>query len=251
MLAQAKEKSVSGKRVKIASPKKKKLKVTPLNVYPIPALFLLFLPKPTQDWNNWFGWQDLEDTGSTEKIEASKAETETSEEDTEKTPTSKGTPQVQSQAGVSQVQSPVEKMSPIIDLDDESFEKFFENVYELMKPSASGFSGSGIGSSSQTSFTPEEIAQAKATLKLALGLDITAILESDQFFNLRRSMDILVKSQALAGSAEPALQSFLKELPCLSKSYELANKDLSATKSKLDTIDSIHQALQQKSILWS
>lgn len=142
-------------------------------------------------------------------------------------------------------------MSPIIDLDDESFEKFFENVYELMKPSASGFSGSGIGSSSQTSFTPEEIAQAKATLKLALGLDITAILESDQFFNLRRSMDILVKSQALAGSAEPALQSFFKELPCLSKSYELANKDLSATKSKLDTIDSIHQALQQKSILWS
>ncbi|KAG5556862.1 hypothetical protein RHGRI_007198 [Rhododendron griersonianum] len=88
--------SVSGKRVKIASPKKKKLK-------------------------------DLEDTGTTEKTEASKAETETSEEDTEKTPTSKGTPQAQSQAGVSQVQSPVEKMSPIIDLDDESFEKFFEN----------------------------------------------------------------------------------------------------------------------------
>lgn len=142
-------------------------------------------------------------------------------------------------------------MSPIIDLDDEGFDRFFENVDELMKTSVSGFSGSGIGSSSQTFFTPEEIAQAKETLKSALGLDFIAIFGSDQLFNLRRSMDILVKSQAKARGAEPTIQSFLKELPGLSKSYEIATKDLSTMKSQLDTMDSIHQALQEKSNLWS
>lgn len=239
----AKEKSVSGKRIKTPSPKKKKLKVTSVIVCLISPPLSCFRQNQLKIWNHWFGGQDLEDTGSTEKSEASKAETDAPEKDTEKTPFSLGTSQGKSQAEVSKAQSPIKDMSPVVDLDDESFDKFFESVDELMKPSASGFSGSRIGLSSQASFTPEEIIQAKETLKSALGLDITAILESNQFFNLRKAMDILVKSQALAGSVEPALQSFLKKLPGLSKSYELATKDLAATTSKLDTIDAIHLSL--------
>lgn len=57
----------------------------------------------------------------------------------------------------SRVQSPVEKKPILLDLNDESFDKFFQTVEELVKPTASGTSGSGIGSSTPASYTPEEV----------------------------------------------------------------------------------------------
>lgn len=88
----------------------------------------------------------------------------------------------------------VEKKPVLLDLDDESFDKFFQTVEELVKPTVSGASGSGIGSSTPVSYTPEEINQAKEVWKAALGLGIDYALHQDHNPSVRKSMHVLVKS---------------------------------------------------------
>ncbi|KAG5521525.1 hypothetical protein RHGRI_033927 [Rhododendron griersonianum] len=77
--------------------------------------------------------------------------------------------------GTPKTQPSAEKKPILLDLDDESFDKFFQTVEELVKPTALGASGSGIGSSTPSSFAPEEVIQVKEVLKAALGLGIDSV----------------------------------------------------------------------------
>lgn len=142
-------------------------------------------------------------------------------------------------------QPSVEKKPILLDLDDDSFDKFFQTVEELVMPTISGTSGSGIGSSTPGSFAPEENNQAKEVLKVAQGLGIDSAFHQDHYSSIRKSMNVLVKSQALGGNSESALQSFLRDLPNLKRSFESATQRCSLATSKLTKIDDLQQELKQ------
>ncbi|KAG5523994.1 hypothetical protein RHGRI_030860 [Rhododendron griersonianum] len=147
--------------------------------------------------------------------------------------------------GTPKTQPSAEKKPVLLDLDDESFDQFFQTVEELVKPTASGASSSGIGSSTPSSFAPEEIIQAKEVLKAALGLGIDSVFHQDHYPSVRKSMNVLVKSQALGSNAEPALQSFLRDFPNSKRSYESATQKCALANFKLTKIDDLQQELKQ------
>lgn len=54
------------------------------------------------------------------------------------------------------------------DEEEEDLDSLFKSAHDLMKAATSGASSSGLGSSSQSQFTPDEIAEAKTALRMAL-----------------------------------------------------------------------------------
>ncbi|KAF7112845.1 hypothetical protein RHSIM_RhsimUnG0187100 [Rhododendron simsii] len=96
--------------------------------------------------------------------------------------------------------------------EDEDLDSLFKSAQDLLKAATSGTSGSGLGSTSQSQFSSEEVSEAKTALRMALLQNFKAVAHPARASNIKKAMDVLVKSQAL-GAEEPVLQRFQKEFP--------------------------------------
>ncbi|KAF7149249.1 hypothetical protein RHSIM_Rhsim03G0103600 [Rhododendron simsii] len=77
--------------------------------------------------------------------------------------------------------SPITQSTPPLDLpteakfvnvveeeEDEDLDSLFKSAQDLLKAATSGTSGSGLGSTSQSQFSSEEVSEAKTALRMAL-----------------------------------------------------------------------------------
>ncbi|KAF7142920.1 hypothetical protein RHSIM_Rhsim05G0221200 [Rhododendron simsii] len=96
--------------------------------------------------------------------------------------------------------------------EDEDLDSLFKSAQDLLKAATSGTSDSGLGSTSQSQFSSEEVSEAKTALRMALLQNFKAVAHPARASNIKKAMDVLVKSQAL-GAEEPVLQRFQKEFP--------------------------------------
>ncbi|KAF7130473.1 hypothetical protein RHSIM_Rhsim10G0159400 [Rhododendron simsii] len=96
--------------------------------------------------------------------------------------------------------------------EDEDLDSLFKSAQDLLKAATSGTSGSGLGSTSQSQFSPEEVSEAKTALRMALLQNFKAVAHPARASNIKKAMDVLVKSQAL-GAEETILHRFQKEFP--------------------------------------
>ncbi|KAF7144820.1 hypothetical protein RHSIM_Rhsim04G0141300 [Rhododendron simsii] len=59
--------------------------------------------------------------------------------------------------------------------EDEDLDSLFKSAQDLLKAATSGTSGSGLGSTSQSQFSPEEVSEAKTALRMALLQNFKAV----------------------------------------------------------------------------
>ncbi|KAI8529906.1 hypothetical protein RHMOL_Rhmol11G0011200 [Rhododendron molle] len=119
-----------------------------------------------------------------------------------------------------------------------------------MKAATSGTSSSGLGSTSQSQFTPEEVAKAKTALRMALLKNFQAIVHPARASNVKKAMDVLVKSQAL-GPNDASLQYFQKEFPNMVKTHDASTQDLSKVHAKLSELEKVDMEITRFSTEWN
>ncbi|XP_058219834.1 uncharacterized protein LOC131330312 [Rhododendron vialii] len=132
---------------------------------------------------------------------------------------------------------------------DEDQDSLFKSAQDLLKAATSGTSGSGLGSTSQSQFSSEEVSEAKTALRMALLQNFKAVAHPARASNVKKAIDVLVKSQAL-GIEEVSLPHFQKEFPSMVKSYDSSTHELSKINSKLLELEAVDAELTRFSTKW-
>ncbi|XP_058185697.1 uncharacterized protein LOC131302922 [Rhododendron vialii] len=120
--------------------------------------------------------------------------------------------------------------------EDKDLDSLFKSAQDLLKAATSSTSGSGLGSTSQSEFTLEEVNEAKTALRMALLQSFKAGVHPTKASNIKKAMDVLVKAKALE-IEETSLQYFQKEFPNMMKSHDSSTHELNKINVKLAELD--------------
>lgn len=80
-------------------------------------------------------------------------------------------------------------------------------------------------------------------LKFTLLLNINTF-HKDQIAIFQKAMDVLVKFQALSGTAKSSLQHFYKDIPTLTKAYNASVQELCDVEERLNDVEASNTKLE-------